>query len=211
MVPFSFCKKLLNGARYNPIMHVSAQATFIGGGGGGLRYIGSEICENLPSKWCILGHLRVKRWHMTYDRYFYIHQSMQNNFGPSPYILRLNVRQKTGHVRRVWHILHSLISLGHFGAKASNNEATWRWCEPTCQYHDVYADPDPCNFWPWPMWPLNLIHVTFHHDYISRNTQMRPENKFFLTWWSWPLTYDHDFQGRPFDHQRPCSDQISWS
>ena len=37
------------------------------------------------------------------------------------------------------------------------NEATWRWCEPTC----LSLGP---VIWPWPMWPLTLTHVTFDLD-----------------------------------------------
>ena len=36
--------------------------------------------------------------------------------------------------------------------------ATWRWCEPTCQYHDLGAGLNPCDIWP--TWPLTLTHVT---------------------------------------------------
>ncbi len=52
----------------------------------------------------------------------------------------------------------------------TENEATWRWCEPTClslvalflpwpmsPLTDVYCI-DPCGLWPWPMWPLTLTH-----------------------------------------------------
>ncbi len=35
--------------------------------------------------------------------------------------------------------------------------ATWRWCESTCQYHDLFADLDPCDLSPWPTWLLIIV------------------------------------------------------
>ena len=49
------------------------------------------------------------------------------------------------------------------------NEATWRWCEPTCLCLDPLFDLDPCDLWPWPrdldlgsLWPLTCSsHVKY--------------------------------------------------
>ncbi len=59
---------------------------------------------------------------------------------------------------------------------------------------------DPCDVWPWSMWPLTF----------NTCKPVRPKIT-FLTWWTWPLTYDPDFQGRPWSLPRPRPDEISWA
>ncbi len=68
--------------------------------------------------------------------------------------------------------------------------ATWRWCEHTCQYRDLLADLDPCDLSPWPTWLLTLTYVTLDLKHYLLGSQMRPENHVF---WPgdpdlWPMT-----------------------
>ncbi len=40
------------------------------------------------------------------------------------------------------------------------NEASWCWCEPTCQYYELQAGLGIRHLWHWPMWPFLRYELT---------------------------------------------------
>ena len=43
------------------------------------------------------------------------------------------------------------LTLPNFTAHILFNEASWRWCEPTCLCLEPLFDVDQCDLWPWPL------------------------------------------------------------
>ena len=94
------------------------------------------------------------------------------------------------HKHKYFHKGSFVAVMSHVGSQIAN-EATWRWCEPTCQNHDLEVGLDPDDLWPWFMLPLthNITCTTWNHV--------------FSMWWPWPmtLTFEVDL----------CSGKFSWS
>ncbi len=83
--------------------------------------------------------------------------------------------------------------------KFKQNEATWRWCEPTCLCLEPLFDLGQDDLWRWPMWLLTCG--------LQATLCKIQENHFFdMT----TLTYDMDLHTWPRYHHCSSLYQIWW-
>ena len=84
------------------------------------------------------------------------------------------------------------------------NETTWHCHEPTYLCLEPLFYLDPCDLWPWPVWPLTL------RSNLNEITKGPWNISHFPSWWPRPLTYDLDLNTWPRYHLSTSSYWIMW-
>ncbi len=94
----------------------------------------------------------------------------------------------------------------------NHNEATWRWCEPTCLCLEPPLDLEPCDLSPW-LWPLTLTIVTFDLEVLCqihcKSMKITICDIMTLTFLPMTFTFTHDLDRIKLHHHTKFCDSKS--